>query len=367
MNSFQRYAPGIIVLFFFTSCSVMSVTEDSWISKDEYPIIPEGNAQLVTVRKIWDHALHNAFTDLAYYDNFLYLTFREGKSHNSYNGSIRILRSENGRDWASVALKKFSKVDLRDPKISVSTNNKLYLFSTGRFKNTDGNGHTVRQLFMWTYDKQDKKWSERIPAYKKGTYWLWNIRWLENIAYSLGYSTGSRRWVSVFNKAKNSTTFSKIADKIFANIGGYYGNPGETDFLFLNKNFSVSLLRRNGQKNNTALIGFSRFPFFDWKWRDTNVIIGSPKLFQIPDGRIVAAVRRYKNEQYEGKRRTSLCWLDPVNARLVEFLELPSGNDNGYPGLAWYDKHLWVSYYSSHEGGKAAIYLAKVKIELQKK
>jgi hypothetical protein len=42
-------------------------------------------------------------------------------------------------------------------------------------------------------------------------------------------------------------------------------------------------------------------------------------------------------------------------------LTLPSGGDTSYPGLAWHDGLLWMSYYSSHEG-KAAIYLAKVKL-----
>jgi hypothetical protein len=40
---------------------------------------------------------------------------------------------------------------------------------------------------------------------------------------------------------------------------------------------------------------------------------------------------------------------------------LPSGGDTSYPGLAYHAGLLWVSYYSSHEG-KAAIYLAKVKL-----
>jgi hypothetical protein len=30
--------------------------------------------------------------------------------------------------------------------------------------------------------------------------------------------------------------------------------------------------------------------------------------------------------------------------------------------MVWHDGHLWVSYYSTHEGNKSAIYLAKVKV-----
>ena len=79
-------------------------------------------------------------------------------------------------------------------------------------------------------------------------------------------------------------------------------------------------------------------------------------ILQLPNGPIVAGTRLY-----DGKVRTSLSWLDPEAGKLVELLALPSGGDTSYPGLVWHDDLLWMSYYSSHEG-KAAIYLAKIKI-----
>jgi hypothetical protein len=79
-------------------------------------------------------------------------------------------------------------------------------------------------------------------------------------------------------------------------------------------------------------------------------------MVRLPNGRIVAAGRLY-----EGRVRTSLCWLDPGAGTLTEFLALPSGGDTGYPGLVWHEGLLWVSYYSTHEG-KTSIYLARVRI-----
>jgi len=64
---------------------------------------------------------------------------------------------------------------------------------------------------------------------------------------------------------------------------------------------------------------------------------------------------------YDGKTRTSVCWLDPLKGTLTETLKLPSGGDTSYAGLVWYEGMLWISYYSSHEG-KTCIYLAKVKV-----
>jgi len=47
---------------------------------------------------------------------------------------------------------------------------------------------------------------------------------------------------------------------------------------------------------------------------------------------------------------------------LSPLLELPSGGDCSYPGMVFFEDHLYVTYYSSHEG-KTSIYLAKVKID----
>ena len=80
-------------------------------------------------------------------------------------------------------------------------------------------------------------------------------------------------------------------------------------------------------------------------------------MVQLPDGRLMAAVRLYDN-----KVRTSLCWIDVKTGQLTEALALPSGGDCSYAGMVWHDDMLWVSYYSSHEE-KTSIYLAKVRFE----
>jgi hypothetical protein len=55
-----------------------------------------------------------------------------------------------------------------------------------------------------------------------------------------------------------------------------------------------------------------------------------------------------------------LATLDAAG-RSTPWVTLPSGGDCSYPGMAWHDGILWVAYYSSHEG-KAAIYLARVRL-----
>ena len=63
-----------------------------------------GKAAIVEVRKIWDRAPHNAFTDLVRFRDRWLCVFREGQGHVSPDGSIRVIASSDGRDWSSSAL-----------------------------------------------------------------------------------------------------------------------------------------------------------------------------------------------------------------------------------------------------------------------
>jgi hypothetical protein len=59
--------------------------------------------ELIEVRKIWDEAPHNAFTDLIRYRDEWFCAFREGRNHVSADGAIRILSSTDGVAWVSAA------------------------------------------------------------------------------------------------------------------------------------------------------------------------------------------------------------------------------------------------------------------------
>lgn len=83
---------------------------------------------VVSVERIWGRAGHSAFTDLVRFRGDLYCAFREGSGHiPGRNGVIRVIRSEDGMNWESVALLQERHVDLRDPKLSVTPDGRLML------------------------------------------------------------------------------------------------------------------------------------------------------------------------------------------------------------------------------------------------
>src|SRR5688572_24160679 len=78
------------------------------------------NLKKVQVRKIWDQAPHNAFTDLVRFQDRWFCVFREGQGHVSPDGALRVIASADGEKWESAALITSPNSDLRDAKITVT-------------------------------------------------------------------------------------------------------------------------------------------------------------------------------------------------------------------------------------------------------
>jgi hypothetical protein len=300
------------------------------------------------VRKIWDEAPHNAFTDLLRHEGKWYCVFREGAGHAVGAGKIRVLTSEDGRKWQSSALVAQDSVDLRDPHLSVTPEGRLMLVGGAAVPPTRD---PVKEHYSFVSLSRDgKEWSapRRVTD---NWHWLWRVTWHDGKAYGVAYE---------WDLAKPNTSRASLfqADKPFAfeRLTRFdIAQPTEATLAFEGKQM-LCLQRRDG-KPNTAMLGVSMPPYKDWTWKDLEMYFGGPNFLKTPDGTWLAAGRLV----VKGKAQTAICRLDVAEGKLQTLMTLPSGGDTSYPGLAWHDGELWVSYYSSHEG-KTSIYLARVKM-----
>jgi hypothetical protein len=304
--------------------------------------------ELMDARKIWDQAPHNAFTDLLRFKDRWLCVFREGKTHVSPDGVLRVISSADGQAWASEALVTLAGADLRDAKITLAPDGRLMLSGAAAYP---APAETRHQSLTW-FSPDGRTWSEAAKVVDPN-FWLWRVTWRRDRAYGIGYSTVGAETIRLFSSPDGLAFDTRVKTLLDQN------GPNESSILFLDDDSAICLLRRDGG-SKTALLGSAKPPYQEWTWKDLGIRIGGPHLIRLPDGRIVAGGRLF-----EKGVRTSLLWLDPVAGTVSEFLKLPSGGDTSYPGFAWQDGLLWVSYYSSHEG-KTAIYLARVKIPAAK-
>ena len=300
-------------------------------------------AEVVDVRKIWDAAPHNAFTDLIRHKDRWLCVFREGKAHVSPDGALQVLSSADGDAWSSESRVTMDGADLRDAKIVIAPDGRLMLNGAAAYPAGGKAGH---QTFAW-FSESAKAWTEPV-AIADPDFWLWRVTWHKGRAYGIGYPTRGGNALRLYSSA-DGRSFETLVKSLFDQ-----GEPNETSLLFLEDDTCLCLLRRDGPKG-TAQLGSAKPPYTEWTWKDLGMKLGGPHLLRLPDGRIVAGGRAY-----DGGAHTALLWLDPEKGKMKEFLKLPSSGDTSYPGLVWHDGLLWVSYYSSHEG-KTSIYRAKVR------
>lgn len=309
---------------------------DRWIGPGARP-----QAELIEVRKVWDQAPHNAFTDLVRYRGRWLLAFREASRHVSPDGALRVLVSSDGRQWQSAARLEIRGRDLRDPKLAETPDGRLMLTSYAVQREAEG---TPGESVVW-FSRDGREWSGPERIGDPGL-WLWRVTWHRGVAYTIGYN----RQLTRLYASREGRRFEALVKELYGE-----GYPNESAIQFLDDGTAMCLLRRDGG-TRTALLGTARPPYTEWSWKDLGVRIGGPNMIRVPDGRWLAAVRLY-----DGRERTSLCWVDPAAGRIEEFLVLPSGGDTSYAGLVLHDGLLWISYYSSHEG-KSSIYLARVRL-----
>jgi hypothetical protein len=306
--------------------------------------------KIISVKKIWDGANHNAFTDLTRFNEKWFCTFREAQGHVNGDGKIRVLTSADGDKWTSAALIEENGIDLRDPKLSVTPDNRLMLTIGGSvYKDKK----LISRQPRVTFSKDGATWSTPKAILQKGD-WLWRVTWHNLVAYGMNYGVHTNSpWSLQLVESTDGKNFQLLQDLKVTR------SPNEATIRFLTNDTAVILTRREGEPkgkgDKNAWIGVARPPYHDWSWHDAGLFIGGPNFIVLPSGKMIASGREITNKN----AHTFVGWMT-TNA-VTPQITLPSGGDCSYPGMVWHDNKLWLSYYSSHEG-KTSIYLAQIAV-----
>lgn len=351
-----------------TICSVCFTLAAVLISPNGATRAESPAPEIVSVKKIWDAGAHNAFTDLIRWHDKFWCTFREADGHVGGDGQIRVLVSNDGDTWDSAALVAESGIDLRDPKLCVTPDDRLMLTMGGSIYN--GGKILLGRQPRVSFSKDGRDWSAPEKVLQPGE-WLWRTTWHDGICYGCSYVASTRNTREALEAAKSTGPVEPGSAewklKIFSGKDGVTydgsvtfldvpGHPNETTIRFLKDGRMMLMVRREGGSQNGWIgVSTSNKPLYKkFAWNETGMRFGGPNFIELPNGELWAVTRSYKP-----KAHTVLAKMDEKS--ITPVLDLPSGGDTSYAGMVWHEDLLWISYYSSHEG-KSSIYLAKVKL-----
>lgn len=310
---------------------------------------------LISIERIWDRAEHNAFTDLVYFRDKWYCTFREGTGHvPGVNGSIRVIASADGQNWTSVALISEAGIDLRDPKLSVTPDKRLMLNLEAAYY--EGRKALKRESWVAFSDKKGTRFGPgeniKLPTELiSNSDWLWRVTWHKGTAYGVMYqSSADEDWRAHLLKTTDGKNFDLVTTFPIT------GKPSEATVRFDQQDRLIVLLRQDGE-DKIGLIGNSLPPYGEWSWKKVGRQLGGPNFVILPGGRLVCTTR-----DYTGPERTTALAFVGLDGQYEPVFSFPSNGDTSYPGMVLRDGILYISYYSGHEG-KANIYLARVSVD----
>lgn len=300
---------------------------------------------------IWQQAAHNAFTDLLYYRQQWWCAFREASSHTSADGVLRVLSSAEGRHWQARGLIALAGADLRDAKLSQTPQGELMLLGAAAYQA----GPVSHQCLRWL--SQDGEHWGPPQSIAAANHWLWRLTWQQDSAYGLAYGTGDQDGLHWYQCQSDGQFHSHRLTE----FDGSYVN--EHGLVFDDDGTAYCLLRRdlNPAEQSTGLLGVAKPPYQHWQWHDLGFRLGGPALIWGPGQRtLLAAYRRYQQPNKWLPQWTEVAELS-LDGRLLRHLQLPSGGDCSYPGLALQGEQLKVIYYSSHEQD-TRIYQADIQL-----
>ncbi len=340
----MRYTLSIFAIFSF--CSVAATAEETIEQR-----------LVISVERVWDRAAHSAFTDLIRFQGHLYCTFREGTGHiPGQNGVIRVVRTSDGMNWESIALLEEPHVDLRDPKLSITPDQRLMLnMGASEYHGSDRKGIESQVAFS------NREGTRFAPVQKAvlptkfltGFDRLWRVTWHKGWAWGCVQQvpTGKERSLHLV-RSRDGIHYEHVTQLDV-------DHPTETTLRFLDDDTMLAMIRRTGTSPD-GWIGISEPPYVNWDFQVSNKRFGGPNLTRLPNGVWLAGSRGYGGKA----PRMELWAFDLKTRKFRDVLSLPSGGDTSYPGFVIDEKQnrVWVSYYSSHEG-KAAIYLATIRLD----
>ena len=304
--------------------------------------------ELKELVKVYSDGMHNAFTDIAFWKEEYWLSFRTGTRHfirERDDGVITVVRSADLYRWSRVARLRVEGWDARDPKL-LPWGSRLFLYTQCWSPSL-----RIHASFCF-YTDDGASWQ---GPFKCGDYVFWRPHIYGGKAYVAAYRSGEKAedWEVHLLESGDGVNWRYVAtmargDKV-----------NETDIVFEDDKAWAFARREAGTRR--LLMLESTPPFREWRSRELSRVVQGPAAIRL-NGKTFVSGRFFVEK---GVARTGLFLLCGDRLKLV--FEFPSGGDCSYPGMLYRNGLLVMSYYSSHEGSGTGdapsdIYLALLNL-----
>jgi lysophospholipase L1-like esterase len=315
---------------------------------------------------------HNGFTDIAFFQGELYVTFRTGHSHSRLRSGLSgskaiVLRSADGVTWVKEIVLQLKGAEIRDPKF-LQVDNRLVLYTpSGRVPRPPSSEDV---LTTYGFERLGPgRWSEPFecghcffwrPRKWQGRYIVAPYVWPErDAAVKLLSSPDGRTW------------------KIISTICDVASGACEADLWI--EGDQLTAFSRADPKEGDRYMLVSRFiePENRWETVSSGRIIQAPCVFEAGEMIMVSgrycshSDKRFKElqddtrtfcqgtpeeaakvdparvEEYHHGLRTGVFVMDGTRPRLA--MELLSAGDSSYTGAVQYGDETVISDYSMYE------------------
>ncbi len=311
-------------------------------------------AEIVRQTTVARDGMHNAFTDLQYWQGNYWVGYRKGTSHASMDGEAVVAVSNDRQRFREVAHLKMPG-DCRDPKLLPIDKNLMAAYfpswPDGAHKRwTDEEGVVRRNLQQYiSFTRNGYDW-EPIKPILEPRNWLWRIRPHEGRYYGLiqnltgDWSNGNKP-----HELNLAVSDDLLEWETIARIGEGLGlNESDIHFCPDGEAWIVSRTAKSDEKVGSYFAA-STLPYDEWEVQPMYPIVHAPVFLHHEDSLYVAgrAPTRPENEVFRFCSRFALWCVE--RGKIEPVLHIPAVGDCSYPGMIKDPEgRICMSYYSQH-------------------